>query len=254
MDQTLGQPEVGDAFGCALRDRLCGSTEPMVLEREDGYIHVGRLDFLNGWDARAEWAVSRALGRVLDVGAGAGRASLALQARDQQVLALDVSPGAVEVCQRRGVREVFRGTAEDAVEAGLTATFDSVLLLGNNLGLLRSADHARSYLDTLGSLLTDNGVIVGTSVTPYDAGDDAMFAYHEQNPRRGRMVGQATQRIRYRRAATSWYDWLSLSPDELADLARPAGWRVTDLFPGRAYAVVLAKHCTAGHGGRWSSE
>ncbi|MCW2936834.1 MAG: hypothetical protein JWM19_7796 [Actinomycetia bacterium] len=38
-------------------------------------------------------------------------------------------------------------------------------------------------------------------------------------------------------------DWLIPSPEELAALARPAGWQVTELRrgPGPGYAVVLSR-------------
>src|SRR5215469_2807903 len=94
------------------------------------------------------WALARAPGRVLDLGAGAGRASLVLQERGQDVVALDVSPGAIEVCRRRGVHQVYLGTVAE-LAATRPAPFDSVLMLGNNLGLLGSPQHAREVLAAL---------------------------------------------------------------------------------------------------------
>ena len=134
-------PELGDAFGRALSDRQTGQPGAIVIERDDGFIEVDSGDYLGGWSDRDTWALQRAPGRVLDMGAGAGRASLALQERGQDVVALDVSPGAVGVCRRRGVKEVFLGTVAELAAAG-GAPFDSVLMLGNNLGLLGSPERA----------------------------------------------------------------------------------------------------------------
>ena len=53
-------------------------------------------------------------------------------------MALDVSPGAVGVCQRRGVRRTVIGTVQDLVDAD-AEPFDTFLLLGTNLGLLASS-------------------------------------------------------------------------------------------------------------------
>jgi len=52
-------------------------------------------------------------GPVLDLGAGAGRASLYLQQRGLHVTAIDASPGAVEVCRHRGVADVRLGDVND---------------------------------------------------------------------------------------------------------------------------------------------
>ena len=114
----------------------------MVVERDDGFVSVDTIEYLGGLDARDEWAVSRATGRVLDVGAGAGRAALALQERGQQVTALEVSPGAAQACRARGVRDVYLGTPQRAAADGMAGAFDSALLLGNNIGLLGSREAA----------------------------------------------------------------------------------------------------------------
>ena len=52
------------------------------------------------------------------MGAGAGRHALPLQESGREVVALDVSPGGVEVCRRRGVRETFTGTVFELAETG----------------------------------------------------------------------------------------------------------------------------------------
>src|SRR5690349_182310 len=108
--------------------------------------------------------MQRTVGKVLDLGAGAGRAALALQVAGRPVVALDVSRGAIEVCKRRGVHQCFVGTVDALVETNPTP-FDSILALGNNLGLLGSragADrllnaHASRSAPDLGALRSDGG-------------------------------------------------------------------------------------------------
>ena len=52
-------------------------------------------------------ALDMARGRVLDVGAGAGCHTLALQEQGLDVTAIDVSPLSVETMKRRGVKQAF---------------------------------------------------------------------------------------------------------------------------------------------------
>jgi SAM-dependent methyltransferase len=243
LESRLGQPEPGDALGRALLDAATGRPGLILVEREDGFIAADSIGYLGGLDARDEWALSHLAGRVVDVGAGAGRAALELQRRGHEVLALDTSPGAVEACRRRGVRSVYHGDPGRAARDGHAESFDSALLLGNNIGLLGSAEAAGPFLRDIGALLTHGGVMVGTASDPYQTDDRIHLDYHERNRQRGRLSGHATLRIRYQRLASDWFDWLIPSPGELDDLARPVGWQIRDLRrgPGAQYAVVLER-------------
>jgi SAM-dependent methyltransferase len=246
MPQVSAEVEEGDAFGRALLDRLgggaggAGGGGAIVCERDDGFVDADGSDYLSGWDRRDAWAADRSVGRVLDVGAGAGRASLALQDRGQQVVALDVSPGAVEACRRRGVREVFPGGVADLARSG-PEPFDSALLLGNNLGLLAAPDQAGRFLQALGAVLGPAGVIVGTCLDPHQTSEETHLAYHRRNRERGRMPGQITMRIRYQRLATAWFGLLWMSPDELTGLVSRHGWQVAEVLPGALYGVTLTR-------------
>lgn len=70
--------------------------------------------------------------RVLDIGAGAGRVALSVQTLGLDVVALDVSRGAIEVCAARGVRNVFHGSMTDLFATALEE-FNTFVLAGNNL-------------------------------------------------------------------------------------------------------------------------
>lgn len=243
MEATATGPEPGDAFGEALLDLLAGSADSAVIERNDGWVSSEGLDYLEAPDGPDLWAVDRAVGRVLDVGAGAGRASLLLQDRGQEVLALDTSPGAVRTCQQRGVREVYRGSVRQALADGMAASFDSALLIGNNLSLLGSPQQAVPFLAALAELLRPGGVIAGTCLDPsYGTIKRVHLDYQEQNRRQGRLAGQLSFRVRYQRLASDWFDWLLMSPAELAEIAASAGWLLAEVHPaGARYAAVLAR-------------
>lgn len=235
------QPVEGDALGTALLDALAGKAAPVVIERDDGFVDVDGTDYFGRLTEGEKWAIARATGRVLDVGAGAGRGALALQGRGQQVTALDVSAGAVEVCRRRGVRSVYHGTVRQAADDGLAGVFDSALLLGNNLGLLGSRENAVSFLTDLGRLIKPGGVVVGTIVDPYETSNPVHLAFHDRNRQLGRLPGQLTLRVRYQNLATAWFDWLSASSDELTALAAASGWRAGFAIGGVSYVVILTK-------------
>ena len=180
-------------------------------------------------------------GRVLDVGAGAGRVALHLQERGYEVVAIDVSPGAVEVCRRRGLRDARVMRFED-VDSSL-GTIDTVIMFGNNFGLFGGPRKAATMLRRLHRLMSPRGRIVAESRGVYDTDDPHHLAYHERNRKRGRMAGQLRLRVRHRQLATPWFDYLIVSHDEMRDIVDGTGWVVARFIPaeGGIYAAVIDK-------------
>ncbi len=228
-------PVEGDAFGAALLATFDGHDARIVVERDDGLVETDRSPYLGEVEDSETWRWLRSrLGpRVLDVGAGGGRAAVPLHGEGVDVVALDVSPGAVEVCRRRGVTATFTGSVEDlAVTA--PEPFDAFLCLGNNLGLVN-----RSFLGALRAMSHDGTRLVGTMLDPYATDDPLHVAYHEANRASGRLPGQVTVRVRYRNLATPWFTLLWLSPDELSGVAAASGWTVVDVLPSTVYCAEL---------------
>ena len=139
-------PVLGDAFGVALLDQFAGLPGVVTYERDDGFLKADPMNYISDWNERDSWAVARVMGRVLDVGAGAGRVCLRLAETGVDQVALDVSAGAVDVCRRRGLPNVFHGTIDDLPS---TQQFDTFIVLGNNLGLIGSIEKAQGFFDVV---------------------------------------------------------------------------------------------------------
>jgi 2-polyprenyl-3-methyl-5-hydroxy-6-metoxy-1,4-benzoquinol methylase len=242
MDDLAVGPNIGDAFGAGLLAKLAGEpSPPIIIERNDGLVDVDVSDYFGPVEATAhwEWIRNRIRGRVLDIGAGAGRLALGLQDAAHDVTALDVSEGAIEVCRRRGVRQLFHGRVEDLARSDIPERFDTFVGLGANLGLIGTPERAVAFFDALTALGRPGCRVVGTIVNPH--GDHADHVeYHERNRAAGRFIGEVTLRIRYRRLATEWFNLLWLSPEELAQVGEAAGWRLVDSTDGTLYAAELA--------------
>ncbi len=157
------------------------------------------------------------------------------------MVAIDVSPGAAEVCRRRGVDDV-RLLPLARVDDDL-GVFDTVLMMCGNFGLVGNAEEASTILRRLHAMTSLHGRIVLDSVDPYVDSDAADLAYQERNRARGRMPGQVTIRIRYRGHATPWYDLLNVSAAELGQLVAGTGWRLARVVEGEPpdYYAVLEK-------------
>lgn len=244
MADYPSNPAVGDAFGAALLDAQAGDEVMTIAERSDGYVGIESTEMYfappEEWPDFDRTALGILEGRVLDIGAGAGRLSLALQDRGHSAVALDTSPGAVEVCRARGLENTFLGPIEALAEKDDIEPFDFAGLLGHNLGLLGSRKQSQAVFATLRRLLHPNGRIVGTCMDPYATDRPIHLRYHEANRRAGRLGGRIVLRVRYETMTTDWFDYLFTTPTELDELARTAGWRVQDASePNPTYVAVL---------------
>jgi SAM-dependent methyltransferase len=235
----------GDAFGHALREcwkaRARRGAAFEVTERDDGFIYVVDIAYYfespGTFSPLDRWACEQARGRVLDVGCGAGRHALALMAAGHEVIGLDSSPEAVAVARERGVNTVL-GTLDAAPSLGV---FDTVLLLGSNLGLLESRERAGPVLATLARATAPGGRLIGSSAVPYRGREPAHAAYAARNTARGLMPGQLRIRIRAGAASSPWFDYLTLSVDELRALTAGTPWRLSDHRAGAGYVAVLTR-------------
>jgi 2-polyprenyl-3-methyl-5-hydroxy-6-metoxy-1,4-benzoquinol methylase len=235
-----------DAFGRQLMDFQLGLPAEGVTERSDGYVEVSESPFLyftgpRRWTAEERTALRLARGRVLDLGCGAGRFALALQERGHEVLGLDVSPLALQVCRRRGLRRVRLCSVEDVSRS--LGLFDTVLMMGNNLGLLENPRKGRRILRRLHACTGDQAVILAQTLNPYLTKNPDHRRYQKENRARGRMSGQVRIRIRYRALVGPWFDYLFVSPKELRDILKGTGWKLARVVGqgGIQYVAVLER-------------
>jgi SAM-dependent methyltransferase len=219
-----------DAYGHMLLDALGGAEAREIVERDDGFVESDRfgsalyLAPYTKWPSRQRRAMRYVRGRVLDVGCGAGRVALHLQERGHEVVAIDLSPRAIEACRRQGVREA-RALSVDDVDERL-GPLDTIVMFGNNFGLFRSRASARRLLRRFHRLTGAGGRIVAESLDPYATDDEAHLSYQRRNRSRGRMPGQLRIRVRYRSFATRWFDYLIVSREEMEGLLAGTGWRI----------------------------
>jgi SAM-dependent methyltransferase len=217
---------------------LLDGADTEIIERDDGFLDTAKSLYfapVTQWPAVERRALRWVRGRVLDAGLGAGRVALELQWRGRSVVGIDISPGAVEVARERGVRDVLLLAFEEVDDS--IGQFDTIVMLGNNFGLFGSPSKARRLLRRLRPLADR---IVAASIDPHATEDPAHLAYQERNRRRGRMAGQLRLRVRYRDLIGPWFDYLFVSPDEMASILEGTQWRITRLLQsGSAYYVAI---------------
>jgi len=149
-------------------------------------------------------ALKLSKGKVLDVGSGAGCHALYLQKKGLEVLAIDTSEGAVEVCKLRGVSEVKN---IDLLRLE-NQKFDTILMLMNGTGIFQKLEYISVYLQHLKSLLETNGQILIDS-------SDLQYMY-DRSEEGGiwipgdRYYGELEYIMKYKGVESDSFDWLYL--------------------------------------------
>jgi SAM-dependent methyltransferase len=236
--------EVIDGFGMALLAHYRGEPSDHVIERDDG--HIDETDAWYYFRSFEEWpeyeqqAIQESRGRVLDVGLGAGRHALWLQERGHEVVGIDVSPLALEVSRLRGVRDCRLMDVREMTFPD--ASFDTVVMLGANLGIMGDIDEIRGTLNELHRVTAEDGIIIGSSRNPFTTNNPAHLAYHEMNRRRGKPPALVRIRIGFGGQFGEWFHLLLMSQEELAEIIEPTGWAISKIFSsGSEYIAVLVK-------------
>ncbi len=236
-----------DAFGHALQDNWQQAGGDLtVIEREDGYVDVDYetaryFSAYEDWPPHQQKAMGYVVGRVLDIGCGAGRHALHLQRQGFQVLATDRSPLAIKVCRLRGLKEAC--VLPITRVSSRLGTFDTILMMGNNFGLFSSFRRARWLLRRFHCMTSARARIVAESVDPYQTDNPDHLQYHQQNRARGRAAGQVRIRVRYRKYVNPWMDYLLVSKDEMQQVLEGTGWAVSHFLDsqGPQYVAIIGK-------------
>ena len=183
-------------------------------------------------------------GPVLDLGCGAGRAALYLQEKGLEVTAVDASPGAVAVCQARGIRDVRLGDLR--LPPG-DKHWRGILMLCGNLGLAGSWQETRALLTTLANLVAPDALLVADTVDPtVSAGPDELQDQHKRQEQ-GSYVGQVRLRLRYGQVVSPWWDQVNITIQDLPRLVERTGWTIQEHHINGEDHYALLRRLTKGY-------
>ena len=220
-----------DTFGLYLTDAHRGRNVTHIIERDDGHINANPNSTHTYFSSHHDWpqpeqqAIAHAQGTVLDVGCGAGRHSLYLQEQGHRVLAADISPLAAQVAGERGVKHAI---VADASTIAPDERIDTILLLGNGLGVFGTPENATAQLTRYHGFTGSEATMIMDTVDPHATTNPSHTAYHRRNIKNNRLIGQIRLRHRYEVYASPWFDFFMASLDEAHGILEGTGWTIQE--------------------------
>jgi len=222
-----------DIFGMMFMDYLgSGEDAKYVIYRDDGHFEnlyvKGYFSQYDEFGSLIQEALSYVEGKVLDVGCGTGKHALYLQSLGIDVVGLDISPNATQVCKNRGLKKCVAASALHLPFE--SETFDTIIMMGNNFGIAGTLPETQRMLINFHKLLGANGTIIAHSIDPTLTNNPEHLAYHERNRKRGLPIGQVKIKLEYKEIVTPWLYLLLVTPEEMKKLAEETGWRFDQLL------------------------
>lgn len=220
-----------DPLGQALLDYYHGKADNKLIAHcdiaDDDYIPIPH--FFRSYEEMPkleQLALQYCRGHILDIGAGAGSHSLALQIMGQKVTAIDISPGAVAVMRARGIKNVLHSD----FYAWDRQKFDTLLLMMNGIGLVGNLKGLELFMLKAQSILAKGGQIL------LDSSDLSYLFIDETGTMRidnGKPFwGEATFRMKYNNIRGEAFRWLYLDISVLENYAQKYGYTCELLYEG----------------------
>jgi methylase of polypeptide subunit release factors len=226
--------KLNDIYGQALLDfQKNGFTEDIKTYSTLGGKDIYPLEYLfrdfKEMPLLEQKALNLAKGKILDVGCGSGNHSLFLQNNKQDVLAIDISKGAIETCTLRGIKNA---QVQDIWKIK-NKQFDTILLLMNGAGMCGKLHNLSNFLKHLKTLLTPNGQILLDST-------DVIYMFEDED---GNYIIDANQdyygetqfTMEYKNQKGQPFDWLYIDFNNLQRAATFCGLKCELILQGEHF-------------------
>jgi SAM-dependent methyltransferase len=175
-------------------------------------------------------ALSKAKGSILDIGAGSGCHSIILQDKGFKVTAMDISPLAVKTMKARGLNAI----EYDIFNYNEPASYDTIYLLMNGIGVCGYLENLESLLNHLKTLLKIGGSIIFDS-------SDLRYLYENEDGsisfdlNADRYYGQFEFQMEYHDHKSDWFDWVYIDPNTLQAISEKNGFEFQILMEADNY-------------------
>lgn len=207
-----------DILGKAIKEFYNGESETIEIiingKRDDPMspgVFFRRPDELTEIEIKA---LNSCLGKTLDIGAGAGSHTLALQNSGIQVDAIEISELSCQVMSERGVKSIFN----DDIFKLKNRKYDTILLLMNGLGIIGTIEQTFALFNHLKTLLNPNGKILG------DSTDITYLSKDKITSATTSYYGEVTFELLYKNQLSKPFPWVYIDKKKMEEIANLTGF------------------------------
>lgn len=175
-------------------------------------------------------ALKMATGKILDIGAGSGCHTLALQEAGKEVHAIDISPLSVEVMKLRGIHNV---TQTNLFDKCFCDSYDTILMLMNGSGIIGKLENLPDFFLKMKQILRPGGCILMDS-------SDLRYLFEEEDGSfvidlAGDYYGEVDFQMQYKDIQGDSFDWLYIDFQTLSLYAAENGFKAELIKEGEHY-------------------
>jgi SAM-dependent methyltransferase len=212
-------------YGQASMDYINGDeSAKLILVRDDGYIENLFAEYLfrepSEFSKIEETALDSCRGRILDVGAGVGPYSLALQGWGFDVHAIDESRDMCEMMKKRRVENVYCGSIFEFVDV----PFDTLLMLNHGIGIVKTLSGLDDLLGNIHRLVKSDGQVLLDSKDATKTTEPKYLNYLDNNRKNGRYFAEIRLRVEYKNTKSPEWEWILVDPKTLSEHASKNDW------------------------------
>ncbi len=233
-----------DTFGRIMKDSLEGKDSSYIIERDDGFIrHTSGESYVKPyeeWNEIERKAMKYVKGPVLDVGCGVARVGDYVTSKGLEYYGVDLSPLAVELCRKRGHKNVYLMSADD-IQLD-RSDFKTVVLFGNNFGIMGQPEGVIRMLKGFHQITVDDAIVLAGSLDPSKTDDEMHLAYHAKNRAEGKPIGLVKLRNKYKGDVDDWWYLLLCGKELMSELAKKAGWYLDRVIGGPTHRRPLEQY------------
>ncbi len=188
--------------------------------------------FFRNWQAMPETekkALDLVYGKTLDVGTGTGIHAKVLQEKGIELMAIDISPYAVQLAKEQGIKNVYCVNFFELINE----KFDTILFLMNGIGLVETMVGLEAFFQKCDELLEKDGQII------FDSSDLIYLLEEEDGSYKidlnDAYYGEVEFQVEYENRKGKPFPWLFIDFENLAFYAEQFGFKAELIYEDEHY-------------------